>query len=121
MPQFTLTPEVLGMIAGVILSLAFSYIPGLNAWFAAKDPTFKRLVMLLLLAISAGAIFALSCGAILTVITCDRAGVVQLVWIFILAVIANQSTFTISPQVVRPVTQGGPVTSDPAKPAWLPK
>ncbi len=65
MPSFALTPEVLSMIAGVILSLAFSYIPGLSQWFAGRDGTFKRLVMLLLLAISAAGLYGLSCGGIL--------------------------------------------------------
>lgn len=98
MPSFTVTPELLASIAGVILSLFFSYIPGLNTKFAALDTMYQRLVMLLLLVITAGALYGLGCAAIILAgITCDKQGLLQLIWIFILAVIANQSAFSISP------------------------
>jgi len=97
----TITPVVLASIAGVVLSLAFSYIPGLNVKFAALEPTVKRLIMLGLLAVVAGAVFGLGCVHILVVqLTCDQAGAVQLVFIFISAVMANQAAFVITPQVV---------------------
>ena len=41
-----MNPEVLSAAAGVLLSLAFSYLPGLNGWFSSLDGTHKRLVML---------------------------------------------------------------------------
>jgi len=37
-PVVELTPALLGGIAGVVLSLVFSYIPGLNVKFAALQP-----------------------------------------------------------------------------------
>jgi hypothetical protein len=93
----TPTPEMLALIAGVVLSLVFSYVPGLNVKFAALDPTYKRLIMLGLLVLTAGAVFGLSCASVLTGVTCDQPGLMQLVTILILSVIANQSTFAISP------------------------
>jgi hypothetical protein len=71
-------------------------------------------VMLLLLAITAAAVFGLSCGDILAAVTCDKPGLTQLIWTFVLAVIANQSTFVISPQVAT-VTPEAPVMPPPAE------
>lgn len=103
MPEFALTPETLAMIAGIIISLLFSYIPGLNVKFAALAPEVKRLIMLgILLAISAAAV-GLACGNIIVItgFVCNQAGITTIVWSFILAVIANQSIYSISPQLQR--------------------
>jgi len=85
--------------AGVILSLACSYIPGVRERFEALDPTRKRLVMLGLLALAATGAFLLANldgGSVPAL----QAG---LVWMraFVLAMIANQAAFTISPRPER--------------------
>jgi len=41
-----MSAQLLSAVAGVLLSLLFSYIPGASDWFAALDGTRKRLVML---------------------------------------------------------------------------
>jgi hypothetical protein len=98
MPEFQVTPIVLAGIAGVVLSLAFSYIPGLSTKFAAIAPEYKRLIMLLLLIISTAAIYLLKCGGIVQAgITCDQQGLVGLVWSFVVSVMANQSTYSLTP------------------------
>jgi hypothetical protein len=98
MPDFQLTPEVIAMIAGVILSLAFSYIPGLNAAFAKWPPELKRITMLALLLLTSAVVYGLGCAGILNAgLTCDKQGLVQLIWMFILGVIANQSAYQITP------------------------
>jgi len=93
--------ETLSLIAGAALSLAFSYIPGLHERFAALDPTHKRLVMLALLVLSAGAVYGLSCLgwglAWGVVLTCDRSGLAGLLEQLLLAVIANQGVYAITP------------------------
>jgi hypothetical protein len=93
-----MTAEQLSMIAGVVLSLAFSYIPGLKDWYASLEGTRKRLVMLGVLLISALAVFGLSCARLWIVVSCDQAGAIQLVTNFVAALISNQATFLISPQ-----------------------
>lgn len=98
-PPFEATPEALALIAGALLSLAFSYVPKLNTVYAVWAPEYKRLVMLGLLLISAVSIYFLGCGSIIQAgITCDHAGILKLTYIFFLAVMSNQSTFTITPQ-----------------------
>jgi hypothetical protein len=97
-----MTPVQLTTIAGIVLSLFFSYVPGVNARFAALLPEYKRLIMLGLLLVTSLVIFGLSCWTAtapdLPGVTCDLPGAVDLFWTFLAAVIANQATFAISPQ-----------------------
>ena len=78
-----MTATILSGIAGVILSLLFSYVPKLNTKFAAKSAEEKKLWMLALLAVVAGGAFGLSCtqyGAMLGIpIVCTDAGLIELI------------------------------------------
>ena len=90
--------EMIVAIAGVVLSLLFSYIPGLRVWFGGLIAEKKQLIMLGLLVIVSGGIFALGCFDILeTGISCDKPGVISLVFMLISGVVANQATYLISP------------------------
>ena len=94
-----MTAEQLGAIAGVVLSLAFSYIPGVREKFGALETVKKSLVMaLMLLGVAAGA-FALSCAAIVVSVECSQAGAVGLVNVYLAALVTNQATYMLSPQI----------------------
>lgn len=96
-----MTPEILSAIAGVVISLAFFYIPGLNSWYAALPGDRKRLVMLGALLIAALGVYLLACspyaGQFNIPITCDDSGWIALLKAFVAAAIANQTTFLIAP------------------------
>lgn len=98
-----MTAESLALVSGVILSLLFSYIPGLNSKYKSLDGVYKRLVMLGLLLLVSGVIYGIAClgwaASIGIAVTCDQAGVIELGKGFVLAMIANQTTYSISPQV----------------------
>lgn len=91
-------------MAGVLLSLGFSYAPGARDWFGKLTGTQKRLVMLGLCLVVVLVEFGLACTGFAmdfgVTVTCDRTGAVQLTMAFIGAVIANQATFLISPKLV---------------------
>jgi hypothetical protein len=96
-----MTSETLSLIAGAALSLAFSYLPGLHERFAALDATHKRLVLLGLLVLAATGVYGLSClgwglrwGIVLA---CDADGLAALLEQLLLAVIASQGVYAISP------------------------
>lgn len=98
-----MSSETLTMVAAAALSLAFSYVPGLQARFERLTPTGKRLAMLAMLGLVAAGAYGLACSgwgeAVGVTLACDAAGALGLGRAFILAVIANQSAYLISPQV----------------------
>lgn len=94
-----ITPEMLAAIAGAVLSLLFSYIPGLAPRFAALAPEVKRLIMAGMLLVISAVLYFLHCNSIIWIgLTCDRAGIIQLATIFISAIVANQGIFALTPQ-----------------------
>lgn len=104
-----MSAEILSAIAGSLLSLLFSYVPGLSTWYDKlgydvagnyDDGLKKRLVMLGLLFLVAAGAMGLSCagwGADFGLsLSCDRAGVSGLLNALLLGVMANQSTYSIT-------------------------
>jgi hypothetical protein len=93
-----MSAEQLAAIAGLILSLLFSYVPGLSDWYGALEPTRKRLVMAGLLLAVAGGTFGLSCAGVVDAVACTQKGALALVSAFIAALVANQATYQLSPR-----------------------
>ena len=91
-----MTAELLASIAGIVLSLACSYLPGLSTRFDKLPPQYKQLVMGGLLMVVAVAVFGMSCGGIVAAVVCDKAGAVGLLKVLIAALIANQSAFLLT-------------------------
>jgi MFS family permease len=98
---FDFLPESIAMMSGVVLSLVFSYIPGLAEWFNLQNGTSKRLIMLGLMLVVVVVAFGLVCASVIGGITCDKVGVVKVITGYILAMVANQSAYSISPNVGR--------------------
>jgi hypothetical protein len=95
-----MTATQLTTASAIVLSLCFSYIPGVKAAWDPLTGTAKRLWMLLCLAIVTAASFGIACWSVtaeIVPVTCDQAGAITLITAFIQAVIANQATFLISP------------------------
>jgi hypothetical protein len=99
-PTYSLTPELLSALAGILLSLLASYLPGFSAWFERLETIHKRLVMLGLLAGASAAIVGLACAGLGQAtglpVSCDRDGGILALQAFILALVANQSAYLIS-------------------------
>lgn len=99
-----MTAQDLSTYAAILLSLVCSYFPGIKDAFDLLLPTYKRLVMLILLTITTAAIFGLACWGVWHTpvsITCDATGAAALVKALIAAIIANQAAFLLSPRVRR--------------------
>ena len=99
-PSTPLTPKLLSAIAGILLSLLASYLPGFSAWFDQLEAIHKRLVMLGLLAASSLAVVGLTCAGLGETLglspACDRDSSILVVQAFLLALIANQSAYLIT-------------------------
>ena len=112
-PSVTFSSDLLIMIAGVVLSAGFTYVPKLNVWFAEKSDEVKQLTMLVLLFAITAIVFALGCFNLIQIekFVCDRNTAVYFVYTFILAAISNQSADRILPKPIavrqaRDVVQG---------------
>jgi hypothetical protein len=94
-----MTSDQLSAGAGIVLSLACSYIPGLREWFAGQDSDRKRLLMLVALLVVTFGAFLLTCAGVLggTAVQCSQKSAIDLFWAFVAALIANQAAFLISP------------------------
>jgi hypothetical protein len=103
-----MTAENLSLVAGTTLSLVFSYVPGAKSWFEGFDPEIRRVIMLALLVCSAGFVYGLSCLGWAVewgiALYCDRSGLFGLIEQLVLAIIANQSIYAITPRKIQPVT-----------------
>ena len=87
--------ETIASLSGVALSLLFAYVPKLDAWYAALDPTKKRLVMAGLLLVVTGYLLWRECRA---VTECYSANIETAFGLFIAAALANQSTYLLAPR-----------------------
>jgi len=94
MPDLTIST-----LAGILLSLVFSYIPGASTWYEKFTAQQKSLLMLLFLALACVVIFVASCLGFLTQLACTADGAKSLIPLFISAMIANQSTYQITKNI----------------------
>lgn len=92
--------QTLALVAGVIISLLFSYVPGLNVKFGALASETKRVILLGIMLLVGVAAFALSCttfGGLFGIpIVCTQGGLAELIQAFVLAAIANQTTYQLT-------------------------
>lgn len=93
-----MTPESLAVLVGIVLSIGFEYIPGLHGWYNALDNTYQRLVMLGVMFAIVAVMFGLGCANLIKAWECTGAGAFEALKIFVLAMIANQSTYTVLPK-----------------------
>lgn len=88
----------LSALAGTVLSLAFSYIPGLKDWYAKLSGEYKRLVMLAAIALTAVFVFGAGClGYGGFGVACDKAGAWQLLEVFFAVAVTNQAAYKLTP------------------------
>lgn len=93
-----MTSDQIASIAGIVLSLAFSYAPGLSTWFDTQDGTRKRLITgVVIIAVGIGA-FVANCVQIGGVV-CDQKSVSSFLTATIAALVANQAMYLVSPKI----------------------
>lgn len=97
----TLSPETLAGVAGVILSLVFSYVPQLKDKFSALDTTTQRLIMVGLLFCVAIGVLLYQCRAEAAFGQCVAASWEAALKAFLAALVSNQATFLVSPKPAR--------------------
>ena len=94
-----MTSDVLIGLSGAVVSFAFSYVPGLKAWFEKFGGDQKRLIMLGVLLVTALGVYGLSCAGQVAYFPCTVEGLWGLLRLFMVAAVANQSAYLLSPGV----------------------
>ena len=84
----------IGAVAGVVLSLLFKYIPGLNVLFEQLDPEQKELVMLGIMITAVGVVYGLGCFGWLDIYACGSEGLKQAVFAIVGAILGNQGAYS---------------------------
>lgn len=97
-----MTPEFLVLVFGVALSLAVSYIPGLSAAYDKLDGSLKRVVMLAGVIVIGAGVYGLNCAGVpwagVPSVACTQQGALGVMQAVIMAAIANQATYALSPK-----------------------
>lgn len=97
-----MSAESLSATAGIVLSLILSYVPGLSTLYNGLESAWKRLILLVLLALVAAGVMGIACagwGAAWGIaVTCDQAGLQALLSAFVLALIGSQAAYAITPK-----------------------
>ena len=99
MDNSVLSVDVLAGLSGTLLSLAFNYIPGLREKYAVLDEVRKSWIMALALLAAVGLIMGASCLNLWVMTPCTKMGVLDALKLLGIALVTNQSTYKISPQV----------------------
>jgi len=99
-PGSTLGDDVLIALAGVVLSITFTYSPGLRVAYGGLASETKQLIQLILIVAIAGIMFAFTCTQFWLVpgVDCSKQGLITLVVYIFLAAGGNQLTYKLSPQ-----------------------
>lgn len=105
-PPGAISVELLAILSGGLLSLLFSYIPGLSTWYERIDANQRRFVMLGMLVLVAAGVYAAGCAGLngrfgLPDVACDSKGAEEVVTAFVYALIANQAVHRLSPDKER--------------------
>lgn len=90
-----MSTEQIASLAAIVLSLLFSYVPGLSDWFTTLTGIHKRLVMAGLLVIVALGSVAYTCQADAACYTANWQAYLNAL---VAALIANQSAYLITPK-----------------------
>jgi hypothetical protein len=105
-----MSPEILWMICGGVVSILTDIVPGYSAWFDGLAKNYKRLFMIAVLLAISGSILALNCWDFAAplvqkyvAVECSEAGILDFIEIFVLAVVGNQATFLIAPKAQRKI------------------
>jgi hypothetical protein len=101
-PSKPITPQGLGALAGLVLSLVMAYVPWVKDRYSELPGEWRAGVMLAVLTVTAIGIFAGACNGVWDFgVQCSRSGFLDLAGIWFWAVIGNQATFALAVEPYR--------------------
>lgn len=93
-----MTGQELGSLAGIVLGIAFDYLPGLGKWYQAQEDNIQRLILLGSMALVAATIFGMGCAGLSDTFACTKEGAFEAIKVFVSGVISSQATYLVLPR-----------------------
>lgn len=97
-----MTAEVLSGVLAILWSLILNYIPGVNDWYAKQTSGIKSLIVLIGLFVISAVSIGIACAGLAgdfgISTTCDKSGIIEAGKVFVIALVASQGMYLISPQ-----------------------
>ena len=89
------TPELLLLIWGFLQSIILEYVPYVAPWYHKQYEQWKRFIQAIGLALVSVLVVVLACYEVIGGIGCNRGGVIEIITVFILGLMSNQSAHLI--------------------------
>ena len=93
-----MSADMISGFGGLLLSLAFNYIPGLRTKYAGLTDVQKSGIMALALILVVLILAGSSCAKLWAMVSCDKVGFMQLASMLGTALVVNQASYKLSPQ-----------------------
>jgi hypothetical protein len=93
-----ITANIISGVAGILLSLGFSYIPSFSEWYYSITKQLRGLVMVGFMALVAVVVWLLSCYVGYGFVQCTTNGAKVLIEAFVSALLLNQATYQVTPE-----------------------
>lgn len=90
-----MTAQAIAYTAGIVTSLAFEYVPGLQTWYNELGDKYQRLVMLGVLLLVPSVALAFTCLGWADYFACSEVGVKEALKLYVEAVFANQAVYAL--------------------------
>lgn len=91
------TATLIATSAGVAITLALAYVPGLAAWWEEREGAEKRLALAILYLATSAGMYLPSCWGGPQLVECSTASVWDVVMAFFMALISSQGMYTLLP------------------------
>jgi len=94
--EIGLNADLLAAVAGMVISLVCSYVPGIAPRWEKLSGEWKRMIMAIMLIVIAVVIVALSCAGILQGVECSQKGIWAVLSALFSALVVNQSIYALA-------------------------
>lgn len=91
-----MTLEELVALVGIVVSLLFSYFPGIQQWFEPLPSNTKRLLQVAVAVVVSGAVFGLGCAGLAQGFACSVDGAIAAVRLLVVFIVTNQAAYAIT-------------------------
>ena len=104
-----LTPDLIVMVAGLLLAMVFDFVPKAKAWFDTKSVEMKRLINAGIMLLVVVVVFGFNClgwgeGLGIPAVACTQEGALFMIQLFVLGIGMNYGTHAVSRAVTDKVS-----------------